>query len=239
MITGYILLQAMATTAAPASVADLLPGTFSNEEHGYFEKDAGRPAPPWLSFRITEKENHLLLQPIDAFGKQAGAEKTLQISTGETRSTVQVGVVTDTLWEKFCKLFSLDALWADESIRENNNRVAARDRIMPQIRELIAGYKRDDLIALLDGTGLPFAPIARPEDMFDDPHLNANGGLEEVVLADGTKTKLPALPIEMNGTRPSAPAILKGEGADTGSILLDLGFTTEQIATLRAQGTAQ
>lgn len=150
-----------------------------------------------------------------------------------------IGVVTDALWEKFCKLFSLDALWADESIRENNNRVAARDRIMPQIRELIAGYKRDDLIALLDGTGLPFAPIARPEDMFDDPHLNANGGLEEVVLADGTKTKLPALPIEMNGARPSASAMLKGEGADTGSILLDLGFTTEQVAALRAQGAAQ
>ena len=90
-----------------------------------------------------------------------------------------IGVVTDALWEKFCKLFALDKLWADESIRENNNRVAARDRIMPQIRELVASYKRDDLIALLDGTGLPFAPIARPEDMFDDPHLNANGGLEE------------------------------------------------------------
>ena len=111
---------------------------------------------------------------------------------------------------------------------------AARDRIMPQIRELIATYKRDDLIALLDGTGLPFAPIARPEDMFDDPHLNASGGLEEVVLADGTTTKLPVLPIEMNGARPSASAKLAAEGADTQSILLSLGFTTDQIAALRS-----
>lgn len=149
-----------------------------------------------------------------------------------------IGVVTDALWEKFCKLFSLDELWADESIRENNNRVAARDRIMPQIRELIATYKRDDLIALLDGTGLPFAPIARPEDMFDDPHLNASGGLEEVVLADGTATKLPALPIEMNGARPSASAKLAAEGADTQSILLGLGFTTDQIAALRSDQIA-
>ncbi|VWX59817.1 CaiB/BaiF CoA transferase family protein [Sphingorhabdus sp. 109] len=150
-----------------------------------------------------------------------------------------IGVVTDALWEKFCKLFSLDELWADESIRENNNRVAARDRIMPQIRELIATYKRDDLIALLDGTGLPFAPIARPEDMFEDPHLNASGGLEAVTLANGTETKLPALPIEMNGSRPSAPAKLKEEGADTASILLDLGFADDQIATLRSNGAVQ
>jgi crotonobetainyl-CoA:carnitine CoA-transferase CaiB-like acyl-CoA transferase len=149
-----------------------------------------------------------------------------------------IGVVTDALWEKFCKLFALDDLWADENIRENNKRVAARDRIMPQIRDLVATYKRDDLIALLDGTGLPFAPIARPEDMFEDPHLNASGGLEEVTLADGTTTKLPALPIEMNGARPSAPAMLKVEGADSEAILLEIGFTDDQIAALRLDGTA-
>ncbi|PHR20597.1 MAG: formyl-CoA transferase [Sphingopyxis sp.] len=150
-----------------------------------------------------------------------------------------IGVVTDALWEKFCKLFSLDDLWADESIRENNNRVAARDRIMPQIRSLMATYKRDDLIALLDGSGLPFAPIARPEDMFDDPHLNAGDGLEQVTLSDGTTTRLPALPIEMNGNRPSAPAILKQEGADTQAILESLGFTEDQIAKLRSDGAAR
>jgi crotonobetainyl-CoA:carnitine CoA-transferase CaiB-like acyl-CoA transferase len=150
-----------------------------------------------------------------------------------------IGVVTDALWEKFCKLFALDELWADENIRENNNRVAARDRIMPQIRALVATYKRDDLIALLEGTGLPFAPIARPEDMFDDPHLNASGGLENVTLADGTQTKLPALPIEMNGARPSARATLKDKGADTESILNQLGFLADQIAVLRADGVVQ
>ncbi len=148
-----------------------------------------------------------------------------------------IGVVTDALWEKFCKLFALDDLWADESIRENNNRVAARDRIMPQIRELIAGYGRDELIAKLEGTGLPFAPIARPEDMFDDPHLNASGGLEPVTLANGEQTKLPGLPIEMNGSRPSAPAKLSNIGEHSDSILAELGLDAEQICALRDTGT--
>lgn len=147
-----------------------------------------------------------------------------------------IGVVTDALWEKFCKLFALDDLWADESIRENNNRVAARDRIMPQIRELIAGFGRDELIAKLEGTGLPFAPIARPQDMFDDPHLNASGGLESVTLASGEQTKLPALPIEMNGARPSAPAKLSNIGEHSEMILTELGLTAEQIQTLRDSG---
>ena len=148
-----------------------------------------------------------------------------------------IGVVTDALWEKFCKLFALDALWADESIRENNNRVAARDRIMPQIRELVLAYKRDDLIAKLEGTGLPFAPIARPEDMFDDPHLNASGGLEEVTMADGSKSKLPALPIEMNGARLNAPDTLPETGAHTDMLLTGLGFDQDAIARLRTSGS--
>ena len=52
-----------------------------------------------------------------------------------------IGVVTDALWEKFCALFGLDDLWADESLRRNNSRVLARDRILPEIRALIAGMQ--------------------------------------------------------------------------------------------------
>ncbi|WP_108811968.1 CoA transferase [Sphingorhabdus sp. Alg231-15] len=150
-----------------------------------------------------------------------------------------IGVVTDALWEKFCRLFGLDHLWADESIRENNNRVAARDRIMPEIRDLIAGFSRDELIAKLEGTGLPFAPIARPEDMFDDPHLNASGGLEPVTLASGGQTKLPSLPIEMSGSRPSSPASLSDVGEHSDSILTELGLGTEEIRALRDAGTVE
>ena len=152
---------------------------------------------------------------------------------------VFIGVVTDALWEKFCKLFELDELWADESIRENNNRVAARDRIMPQIRELISGFSREELIAKLEGTGLPFAPIARPEDMFDDPHLNAAGGLEPVTLDSGEETRLPALPIEMNGARPSSPVQLSSIGEHTDEHLANLGIPPEEIVRLREKGAIE
>lgn len=113
---------------------------------------------------------------------------------------VFIGVVTDALWEKFCNLFALDDLWADASLRDNNNRVAARDHIIPQIEKLMAGLTRAEVIAKLDGTGLPFAPINRPEDLFNDPHLAA-GGLERVELPDGSSTSLPTIPIAFDGER--------------------------------------
>lgn len=147
---------------------------------------------------------------------------------------VFIGVVTDALWEKFCALFSLDALWADESLRKNNARVQQRERILPQIRALIATFTRDEVVAKLEGTGLPFAPIARPEDLFDDPHLLASGGLEDVTMPDGTATTLPALPLAMGDGRCGAPATLPQAGRDGRDVLAALGYGDADIAALLA-----
>ena len=149
---------------------------------------------------------------------------------------VFIGVVTDALWEKFCTLFGLDKLWADDTIRKNNDRVLARDRIMPQIRELISGFTRAEVVAKLDGTGLPFAPIGRPEEMFDDPHLAASRGLEPVMLDDGTETRLPTMQILMNGKRPNARAIMPQPGADSQTVLNALGYGSDEIETLVSTG---
>jgi crotonobetainyl-CoA:carnitine CoA-transferase CaiB-like acyl-CoA transferase len=147
-----------------------------------------------------------------------------------------IGVVTDSLWQKFCALFGLDALWADDSLRENNARVAARDRIIPEIRDMVSRFTRAEIIAKLEDSGLPFAPIARPEDMFDDPHLLASGGLESVVLPDGRETLLPVLPIEMGGKRLGTSPAIPEVGGDSDIILTTLGFDAEAIAGLRAGG---
>lgn len=145
---------------------------------------------------------------------------------------VFIGVVTDALWEKFCALFGLDELWADESIRKNNNRVQQRDRILPQVRGLISAFTCADVIAKLDGTGLPFAAIGRPENLFDDPHLAASHGLEEVRMDDGSTALLPTLPLMMGGRRPNTPSQLPEPGADTRQILRDLGLSEADIETV-------
>jgi crotonobetainyl-CoA:carnitine CoA-transferase CaiB-like acyl-CoA transferase len=146
---------------------------------------------------------------------------------------VFIGVVTDALWEKFCRLFGLDALWADETLRENNARVAARDRIIPEIRALIATMTRAEVIAKLDGSGLPFAPIGKPEDLFDDPHLQ-HGGLEDVTLDNGTGVRLPTIPLEMGGARIGAPQHLPKPGRDARAVLEGMGYDEQTIAALIA-----
>lgn len=149
---------------------------------------------------------------------------------------VFIGVVTDSLWEKFCALFGLDELWADEALRINNARVQARDRIIPVIRDMVKSYTSSEIIAKLEGTGLPFAPIAKPENMFDDPHLNASGGLEPVRLPDGSETMLPLIPIEMNGHRLGVSSAIPQIGENTSSILIALGYDDAEIDAMFKTG---
>ena len=154
----------------------------------------------------------------------------------ETRDEpVFIGVVTDALWEKFCTLFGLDELRADESLRENNARVAARERIMPRIRELIGAMTRAEVIAKLEGTGLPFAPIGKPEELFDDPHLSS-GGLEDVTLESGEIVRLPTIPLEIGGERIGAPQKVPRAGADGRDVLEDLGYDPDRIGHLLETG---
>jgi crotonobetainyl-CoA:carnitine CoA-transferase CaiB-like acyl-CoA transferase len=146
-----------------------------------------------------------------------------------------VGVVSDAQWVAFCAAFGLDALGADPRFAKNNQRVLARDEIVPQIRALFGAMPRAELIAKVEAIGLPFAPIARPEDLFDDAHLNA-GGLIELTLPDGRTTKLPGLPVELDGARLGLHRDIPRIGADSDAVLAELGYGAPAIAELRANG---
>ena len=144
---------------------------------------------------------------------------------------VFVGVVSDAQWTAFCEAFDLPALGSNPDYALNNQRVEARNEILPQIRYLFGKMSRSDLIAKLEATGLPFAPIARPEDLFEDPHLAA-GALVDVDLADGGKTRLPNLPLEIDDRRSPQQGATPAIGDDTRPILTMLGYSDESVDAL-------
>jgi crotonobetainyl-CoA:carnitine CoA-transferase CaiB-like acyl-CoA transferase len=143
-----------------------------------------------------------------------------------------VGVVSDGQWTAFCDAFGLGELGANPDYAKNNHRVLARDRILPQVRALFGAMDRETLVARLETIGLPFAPIARPDELFDDPHLLAAGGLLDVTIPGGEATRLPALPIEFDGARPGLRHDIPAIDADSDAILRELGLTDAEIAEL-------
>ncbi len=148
---------------------------------------------------------------------------------------VFVGVVTDTQWPDFCRAFGLEDLAADPSLATKQQRVAARDRTLPRIAAELRRWTKSDLMAKCEALGLPFAPIGKPADLFEDPHLKGSGGLVPLTLPDGSRVELPALPVSLDGTRPTG-GDLRPPGADGDSVARELGYAPDEIAELRARG---
>lgn len=138
---------------------------------------------------------------------------------------VFVGVVTDTQWRVMCDAFDLPDLLSDPTLATQTQRVAARDRTLAAVGARFAALTASALMARCEALGLPFAPIARPADLFDDPHLNASGGLVPLTLPDGRPIKLPALPLAFDGERLPLRRDLPTPGQHTAEIMAELGWT--------------
>lgn len=146
---------------------------------------------------------------------------------------VFVGVVSDGQWKSFCESFEITEFIEDKEMDLNAGRVEKRDIIIPKIQALFKGYDKADLMNKLDQTGLPFAPISKPEDLFDDVHLNASNGLIDIkVPYDEMTTKLPALPIEMNNQRFGLHHSVPEIGEHSKEILSEIGCDEKMIEDL-------
>ena len=161
---------------------------------------------------------------------------TFKTSDGEM---VFVGVVTDTQWKIFCDAFGLADLLADPALKTNPQRVDARPRVIPIVTALFAKMTKPELLAKCEQLGLPFAPITRPEDLFNDPHLKASGGLADITLMNGVKTQVPIMPIEMDGRRFGTRLDLPRIGEHTREMLSGLGYAPSDIERLIASGVAR
>lgn len=149
---------------------------------------------------------------------------------------VFVGVVSDTQWRVFCDAFGLDELGSDESLTKNADRVGERAKIIPVVAKKFSSFTKAELMEKLEKTGLPFAPIAKPEDMFDDPHLNAEGGLLDMEMEDGGRAKLPALPLSMDDTRIGLRLDPPKIGEHNADLLKSIGLSDGEIADLEKNG---
>jgi len=144
-----------------------------------------------------------------------------------------VGVVTDTQWEVFCREFGAAELAADQRLRTNGQRVKERAWLLPRLEEILKRYGKAELSQKLEAIGLPYAPIARPRDLFDDPHLNA-GGMIETKDPRGTTFKVPGLPLELGGERlglRNQPPVVSENARE---LLASLGYASARVDALIA-----
>lgn len=153
--------------------------------------------------------------------------------TTANNERIFVAVVSDTQWRKFCEAFELTEFTNDSTLDTNTGRFNNRDKVIPHLTAMFAQMPTKKLTQILDTIGLPYAPVNKPNDLVEDPHLN-DGGLLNITLEDGKEIKLPSLPIEMNREKFGLRCDPPREGGDTRKILEGMGYSQEEINKLIA-----
>ena len=151
-----------------------------------------------------------------------------------------LAAVSDAQWATFCDALGLDDLKAEPAWATNNQRVQARATLLPILRERLATRSAAELSATMEAAGLPYAPIRRPEDLYDDPHLLATGGLADITLSDGDKAgqtvKTTLFPITLDGQRLGVRLDPPPLGAHCRELLAGIGYADGDIDALTARG---
>jgi crotonobetainyl-CoA:carnitine CoA-transferase CaiB-like acyl-CoA transferase len=196
---------------------------------GLFENNMYLMATHMMQFAVTGKAAAPMPERIAAWA-------VYDVFDSAEGGQVFVGVVSDTQWAAFCAEFGLDDLKADPALKSNRDRVLARERYMPRLRALFAKLPRAEILETCERLNLPFAPINRPQDLFDDPHLNHPGAMVEMTLPGGGKARAPALPLEWDGARFGLRRDVPRAGADTAAIAAELGLGEAEVAELFEAG---
>lgn len=201
-----------------------------------FENNVFLVAQHMMQFAVTGQAPSPMPNRISAWG-------IYDVFTVKDGEQIFLSAVSDTQWVAMCKAFAFDDLLSDARLNTNNQRVLAREWLMPILRERFAGFSAASLSSQFESAGLPYAPITHPVDLFEDPHLLATGGLAPMSIpADASGAGKPIdthaalLPITLDSERLAIRTGPPALGADTESVLNALGYTAQQIAALRADG---
>ena len=197
-----------------------------------FENNVFLVAQHIMQFAVTGKPAAPMPGRISAWG-------IYDVFTVRDGTQIFLAVVSDTQWAVFCAAFGFADLKADGRLTTNNDRVRARDWMMPVLRARLASSSATELGAAFEKNGLPFAPITRPEDLLDDPHLNSTGGLAAITLPNGQSTRTPLLPLMMDGQRLGVRRNPPRLGEHSRELLLALGYDEAGIAALCDAGATK
>ncbi|MEY4438687.1 MAG: hypothetical protein RIQ36_151 [Pseudomonadota bacterium] len=204
-----------------------------------FENNVMLVAQHMMQFAVTGKAAAPMPSRISAWA-------VYDVFTVKDNAQIFLAAVSDTQWHVMCDAFGFADLKADARLASNNDRVKARDWMLPILRERFAQLSAQELSAKFEAAGLPYAPITQPQELFEDAHLLATGGLTPVTIpADASSagqpvhTHTPLLPLRMNGERLPLRHAPPSIGQDTEALLQELGYSAAQIQSLVQDGVVQ
>ncbi len=176
--------------------------------------------------------------PADPMPNRISAWGVYDVFTVKDGEQIFLSAVSDKQWLVLCNAFGWDDLKNDPLYGSNNDRVRERPRLLADLRQRFARYSAQELSSLFEKHGLPYAPIKKPHELVDDPHLLATGGLAPMTLPDGTQTNTVLFPFTLDGQRMGVRQQPPRLGEHSQELLESLGYSAQQAAQLSKTATA-
>jgi crotonobetainyl-CoA:carnitine CoA-transferase CaiB-like acyl-CoA transferase len=173
-------------------------------------------------------------QPAEPMPNRISAWAVYDVFTVKNDEQIFLSAVSDKQWAVLCQAFNFTDLKADPLYGNNNDRVRERPRLLAQLRERFAKFSAQELTEIFEKNGLPYAPIKRPQDLMDDPHLLATGGLAPITLPNGEQTNTVLFPFKMDGQRMGVRLNPPKLGEHSMELLQELGYSTASAIKLGA-----
>jgi crotonobetainyl-CoA:carnitine CoA-transferase CaiB-like acyl-CoA transferase len=148
---------------------------------------------------------------------------------------VIVAVGNDGQFRRFTSALGITELADDPLYATNEARVVNREILVPRLKALLAGFKRAELLTLLDKAGVPCGPINTVADVFADPQVVHRGMRMDLPIAGGTAPSVRS-PIVMDASPLTYGRGSPKLGEHTAEILAGLGYGAGDVARLAAEG---
>jgi crotonobetainyl-CoA:carnitine CoA-transferase CaiB-like acyl-CoA transferase len=171
--------------------------------------------------------------PVPPMPARVSAWSIYRIFDTKDNEQLFIGLISEKHWVRFCEVFGKNDWLADTRLSTNNGRIDHRDWFIPEVEKMMAQYTKAALIEKCELAAITFAPIVKPEDLFEDIQLNAGGSLLNTILPDGTTTKLPKMPIEYGDATIDLKMNPPQIGEHTIELLQKMGLSEEEINVLK------
>lgn len=152
---------------------------------------------------------------------------------------VMIGAASDTLFQRLAGALDAPALTGDPRFADNPSRVRHRAEVVDAVAALTRPYKTDELLGRLRAAGVPSAPICTMDQVVHAPQTLASGMLVGAAHPRVPDYRSVGLPIQWDGRRPDVRRVPPRLGEHSTDVLTTLGYTLDDVRTLKAQGLVQ
>lgn len=149
---------------------------------------------------------------------------------------IQLSVVTDRHWQRFCKAFDSPELASDDRFLEVNDRVANAGELDEELRALFADRAVPEVVEMLREAGVPAAPINDTVSVWDNPQVQAREMRRTLDHPDAGSVDTLGFPVKYDSIEPSIERHPPQLGEHSKAILSAAGYDADEIASLLEEG---